>query len=56
MGHNYKNIKRNSTRPKASKRPFVQSMYGTRETMNDIKRMKEEAKEQEKLKSWNNLC
>lgn len=55
MGH-YKNIKRNSTRPEASKRPFVSSIYGKRSSDTAMKEIKRIEAFNAKLESWKSLC
>lgn len=54
MGY-LKNIKRNSTRPKAQNRPYVQSMYGKKSSDRDIRQMKAIEQLKAKLKEWNSL-
>ena len=55
MGY-YKNIKRNSTRPIVSKRPYVQSMHGVQESKKETARRKLIEQELNKLESWKKLC
>lgn len=50
-----KNIKRNATRPTASRRPYTQSIYRSKETAKEIREAKERQELDKKLKSWKNI-
>ena len=52
---NLKNIRRNSTRPHANQRPYVQSTYGSKNQEREIQKFNEQEAEKKKLANWNSL-
>lgn len=55
MANNPKNIRRNATRPHASQRPYVQSMYGSKRQEKEIAEYEMKIVLQKKLEDWKHL-